>query len=70
MQKPILTNVIGVGQLELTSVLDLEFIASKMEGSRLNAKKFSGLIIRKTKPKGTILLFRSGKFLLVGSQKE
>lgn len=42
-------------------------MAAKMEGSRLNRKKFSGLIIRKTKPKGTILLFQSGKFLIVGS---
>ena len=42
-------------------------MSSKMEGSRLNLKKFSGLIIRKTKPKGTILLFRSAKFLIVGS---
>jgi TATA-box binding protein (TBP) (component of TFIID and TFIIIB) len=39
-----------------------------MEGSRLNGKKFSGLIIRKTKPKGTIILFRSGKFIIVGAE--
>jgi TATA-box binding protein (TBP) (component of TFIID and TFIIIB) len=33
----------------------------------LNIKKFPGIIIRKTKPKATILLFKSGKFIVVGA---
>ena len=63
---PVLNNVVASGLLNNDSNLNLSYIASKMEGSRLNSKKFPGLIIRKTKPKGTIILFKSNKFLLVG----
>lgn len=63
---PILNNVVASGILANESDLNLAYIASKMEGSRLNLKRFPGLIIRKTKPKGTIILFKSNKFLLVG----
>ena len=63
---PILNNVVASGLLANETDLNLSYIASKMEGSRLNSKKFPGLIIRKTKPKGTIILFKSNKFLLIG----
>lgn len=66
-KRPVITNVIGVGELEASHILDLQFMASKMEGSRLNLKKFPGLIIRKSKPKGTIILFKSKKFIIVGA---
>ncbi len=68
--KPVLTNVIGVGELETCSPLDLQFMASKIEGSRLNLKKFPGLIIRKAKLKGTIILFKSKKFIIIGAENE
>lgn len=68
MCKPRLTNVIGVGQLLNNADLNLQDIAEKVEGSRLNSKKFPGIIIRKTKPKGTVLLFRSNKFIIVGTE--
>ena len=68
MYKPRLTNVIGVGQLLNNADLNLQEIAEKVEGSRLNSKKFPGIIIRKTKPKGTVLLFRSNKFIIVGTE--
>ena len=68
MYKPRLTNVIGVGQLLNNADLNLQDIAEKVEGSRLNSKKFPGIIIRKTKPKGTVLLFRSNKFIIVGTE--
>jgi transcription initiation factor TFIID TATA-box-binding protein len=70
MQSPVVSNVIGVGAFDVGSKLELELIACKMEGSRLNTKKFPGIVIRKTKPKGTILLFRSGKFVIVGAQTQ
>ncbi len=68
--KPVLTNVIGVGEFETCSPMDLQFMASKIEGSRLNMKKFPGLIIRKAKPKGTIILFKSKKFIIIGAENE
>ena len=64
---PFLNNVVASGLLANDKDLNLSYIASKMEGSRLNSKKFPGLIIRKTKPKGTIILFKSNKFLLIGA---
>jgi transcription initiation factor TFIID TATA-box-binding protein len=70
MQHPVISNVIGVGVLEMGFKLDLQLVACKMEGSRLNLKKFPGLVIRKIKPKGTILLFKSGKFIVVGAESE
>lgn len=67
MNQPVLSNVVAVGLLAGTQELDLHFIASKMEGSRLNLRRFPGLIVRKSKPKGTVIVFRSGKMLLVGA---
>ena len=70
MCKPYLTNVIGVGQLLNSDNLKLQEIAEKVQGSRFNSRKFPGLIIRKTKPKGTVLLFSSNKFIIVGSENQ
>lgn len=67
MSQPVLNNVVASGVLANNDPLNLAYIGSKMEGSRLNIKKFPGLIIRKSKPKGTIILFKSNKFLLVGA---
>ena len=46
--------------------LNLVYLAEKIEGARLNSKKFPGLIVRKTTPKGTIIIFRSYKLVIVG----
>ena len=63
---PVLKNVICRGELSTPEKLDLVLIASKMEGSSLNLKRFPGIIIRKHSPKGTISLFRSKKFIVLG----
>ena len=64
--EPVLTNVIGNGEFLSENHMDLEQIACKTQGSSLNRKKFCGLVIRKTQPKGTILLFKTNKFIIIG----
>ena len=65
---PSITNVIASCTLSTQDAefLDLNYIAQKVEGSRYNVRKFAGLIIRKNNPKGTILIYKSLKFVIVG----
>lgn len=66
--EPSICNVIATCQLETKSEesLNLRYLAEKVEGSRLNSKKFPGLIIRKSSPKGTVILFKSYKAIIIG----
>ena len=64
--EPILKNVIGSCELDTKKQIDLLLISSKIQGSEYNKKKFPGIIIRKNNPKGTILLFKSKKLMIVG----
>lgn len=41
-----------------------------MSGSRYNKKRFPAVILRKTKPKSTILIFKSGRMIIIGSESE
>lgn len=50
--------------------LDLKLIAEKVENSRYNKKRFPAVILRKTDPKSTILVFKSGKMIIIGSESE
>ncbi len=50
--------------------LDLKLIAEKVEGCRYNKKRFPAVIMRKTKPKSTILVFKSGRMIIIGSESE
>lgn len=50
--------------------LDLKLIAEKAEGCRYNKKRFPAVIMRKTKPKSTILVFKSGRMIIIGSESE
>ncbi len=50
--------------------LDLKLIAQKAEGCRYNKKRFPAVIMRKTKPKSTILVFKSGRMIIIGSESE
>lgn len=50
--------------------LDLKVIAEKAEGCRYNKKRFPAVIMRKTKPKSTILVFKSGRMIIIGSESE
>ena len=41
-----------------------------MSGSRYNKKRFPAVILRKLKPKSTILIFKSGRMIIIGSENE
>ena len=41
-----------------------------MSGSRYNKKRFPAVILRKTKPRSTILIFKSGRMIIIGSESE
>ena len=46
-------------------------MAQKFEGARYNPKRFPAVILRKTSPaKGTILLYSSGKAIIIGTSSE
>jgi TATA-box binding protein (TBP) (component of TFIID and TFIIIB) len=66
---PVVQNVVSFGKLEIegNSKIELSLIAEKVSGSRYNKKRFPAVILRKTKPKSTILIFQSGKIILIGS---
>jgi TATA-box binding protein (TBP) (component of TFIID and TFIIIB) len=48
--------------------LDLEAISSKIWNSSYNKKRLPAIIIRKTKPRATVLLFRTGRGLIIGAE--
>ena len=50
--------------------LDLRLIAEKVSGSRYNKARFPAVIIRKIRPKSTILVFVSGRIIIIGSENE
>lgn len=53
--------------MELDGDLNLKYIAEKVEGSRYNRKRFPAVIMRKTKPRSTVLCFKSGRMIVIGS---
>jgi transcription initiation factor TFIID TATA-box-binding protein len=54
--------------MSITQDLDLKAIAEKVEGSRYNKKRFPAVILRKIKPKSTMLIFKSGRMIIIGSE--
>jgi transcription initiation factor TFIID TATA-box-binding protein len=48
----------------------LKLIAEKIENSRYNKKRFPAVILRQTDPKSTVLVFKSGKMIIIGSESE
>ena len=48
----------------------MKLIAEKVSGSRYNKKRFPAVILRKTKPRSTILIFKSGRMIIIGSESE
>ena len=63
-------NVVSFAKMSIDNDLDLKLIAEKVEGSRYNKKRFPAVIMRKTKPKSTILVFKSGRMIIIGSESE
>ncbi len=62
---PTLQNVVSFARIN-TESLDLRQIAAKLENSRYNKKRFPAVILRKTNPKGTVLIFKSGRMIIIG----
>jgi transcription initiation factor TFIID TATA-box-binding protein len=56
--------------MTLDEEINLKYLAEKIENSRFNKKRFPALIVRKTKPKCTIMVFKSGKIIVIGSESE
>lgn len=68
--EPLVQNVVSFARIDLEGELELRLIAEKVSGSRYNKKRFPAVILRKTKPKSTILIFKSGKMIIIGSESE
>lgn len=68
--EPIVQNVVSFAHLDSDGDLELKLIAEKVSGSRYNKKRFPAVILRKTKPKSTILIFKSGRMIIIGSESE
>jgi transcription initiation factor TFIID TATA-box-binding protein len=66
----VVQNVVSFAQLDTDADLELKVIAEKVSGSRYNRKRFPAVILRKLKPKSTILIFKSGKMIIIGSESE
>ncbi len=66
---PEVQNVVSLAKLN-SQDLDLYTIAQKSESSRYNPKRFPAVIMRKTEPKSTILIFKSGKLIIIGAKSE
>ena len=67
---PLVQNVVSFAMMSIENDLDLKLIAEKVEGCRYNKKRFPAVIMRKTKPKSTILVFKSGRMIIIGSESE
>lgn len=67
---PVVQNVVSFAKLETegNTELELKLIAEKVSGSRYNKKRFPAVILRKTKPRSTILIFKSGRMIIIGSE--
>ena len=68
MSQVTIQNVVSCGQVIIKEPLKLNLVAAKVGGSRYNPKRFPAVTVRKTKPKGTALIFKSGKMIFVGCE--
>lgn len=70
--EPVVQNVVSFAKLETegNTELELKLIAEKVSGSRYNKKRFPAVILRKTKPRSTILIFKSGRMIIIGSESQ
>lgn len=66
---PEIQNVVALAKLSI-DCLDIMRIAEKSESSRYNPKRFPAVIMRKVEPKSTVLVFKSGKLIIIGAKSE
>jgi len=67
MENPSITvcNICGAFSIGETDI-NLHELAGKLANAFYNPKRLPALIIRKSSPKGTVLLFKNGKLLIMG----
>jgi TATA-box binding protein (TBP) (component of TFIID and TFIIIB) len=63
-----LRNICGRFSLN-TEHIDLLGLSSKISNASYNRKRLPAIVIRKTKPKGTILIFSNGKGMVIGLER-
>jgi transcription initiation factor TFIID TATA-box-binding protein len=62
-------NVVATAAVEITEKIDLVRIARKYNDVEYNPERFPGLVMRIEKPRGTILIFSTGKMVITGLRK-
>ncbi len=62
-------NVVATVTLEITEKIDLNKIARRFPEVEYNPERFPGLVMRITEPKGTVLIFSTGKMVVTGLQR-
>lgn len=65
-RKPAIVNI--VCSFDTNTELDLKKIASGCSNVQYSPKRFTALIMRRTKPKATALVFKTGRVVVVGCQ--
>ena len=56
------------GKFLMNSTLDLHYLAAKIWNSSYNPRRMPALILRKTRPRATVLIFRTGSALVIGAE--
>lgn len=56
------------GKFCMNATLDLHFLAAKIWNSSYNPRRIPALILRKTKPRATVLIFATGKAMVIGAE--
>jgi transcription initiation factor TFIID TATA-box-binding protein len=62
-------NVVATVTVEIQEKIDLTKIAAKYPQSEYNPERFPGLVMRVEKPRGTALIFSTGKMVVTGLRK-
>ena len=56
------------GKFFMNATLDLHFLAGKIWNSSYNPRRLPALILRKTKPRATVLIFATARALVIGAE--
>jgi transcription initiation factor TFIID TATA-box-binding protein len=67
---PTIQNVVSFAELKVEDDFELWHLAEKIENARLNKRRFPAVIMRRTDPKCTILVFSSARIIIIGSSSE
>ena len=59
-----------VASVDINQPLDLPSIVTKVKNANYTPKRFPGIVMRQTKPKSVILLFRTGKMVCTGTKSK